>query len=477
LAISYVGALEDATAGSSPKTIAVDIGTRTNGLLVVAVCFYDNAMTISSVTYAGTAMSLASEYPTTNGVYHVALYYLANPTNGNNNLVLTWTGSNLSMYVLASWYDGVAQTSPLDQVVTGTGSTDPSLSITPTVDNELIVSHYFSEANNELTVGAGETKIDGYDWGGDVTGGSYAIQTTAGAQTVDWAGTDSTWYMVVASFKEEAAGGAISGSAAGTSSTSGALTGDGALTGTATAAGSPIATLIGAGALAGASAGLATCAGNLTGMGSFTGLGAGVGAATGELSGSGVLVGTAAGLATASGTLTPPSGDGAMIGAAAGLSSASGTLAGSGALAGSIAGVAVASTLLAGSSSLSGTAAGITTTIASLLMYGYISGLAAGVSIADGTLAGAGALIGLAGGVSIADGTMAGAGVLAGSSAGVSIAVGSLMSWVPFETPIHRTTKPQARNDVTVLDAVNRSTAPAVSSRIFIPGAVDRMDD
>ena len=202
MAITYVGALEDATAGSSPKTVAVNIGTRTNGLLVVAVCFYDNSMSTPAVTYAGVSMSLASEYPTTNGVYHVALYYLANPTNGNNNLVLTWTGSNLSMYVLASWYDGVAQTSPLDQVVTGTGAADPSLSITPTENNELIVSHYFSAANDELTVGAGETKIDGYDWGGDVTGGSYAIQTTAGAQTVDWAGVDSTWYMVVASFKE-----------------------------------------------------------------------------------------------------------------------------------------------------------------------------------------------------------------------------------------------------------------------------------
>ena len=393
MAITYVGALEDATAGASPKTVAVNIGTRTNGLLVVALCFYDNSLSTPAVTYAGTSMTLASEYPTTNGVYHVALYYLANPANGNNNLVITWTGTSLAMYVLASWYDGAAQTSPLDQVVTGTGSTDPSLNITPTADNELIVSHYYSGANDELTVGSGETKIDGYDFGADVTGGSYAIQTTAGTQTVDWAGVDDTWYMVVASFKQAAAGGAISGSTAGTSSASGALTGAGALAGTATAVGSPVATLIGDGALAGASAGLSTCSGNLEGLAEAAGTATGVGAASGVLDGEGALVGAASGVAsnlaqlngtgtlagsssgaaTASGTLTPPSGDGAMIGASACTSSASGALFGTGALAGSIDGIAGASALLEGIGSLSGSAAGEATATANLVILLYIS--------------------------------------------------------------------------------------------------------
>lgn len=373
MAISYVGALENATAGASPKTVAVNIGTRTNGLLVVAVCFYDNNMSTPAVTYAGTTMSLASEYPTTNSVYHVALYYLANPTNGDNNLVLTWTGTNLNMYVLASWYDGVAQTSPLDQVVTGTGTTDPSLNITPTEDNELIVSHYYSAANDELAVGSGETKIDGYDFGADVTGGSYAIQTTAGTQTVDWSGVDSTWYMVVASFKEAAAaGGAISGSTAGTSSASGALTGAGALTGTATASGSPVATLIGEGALAGGGAGLSTCSGNLEGLAEAAGTASGAGAASGVLSGQGALAGSSAGQATVSGTLTPPIGDGAMIGASYGTSSSSGALFGIGSLTGSVAGFAGASALLEGIGSLAGAAAGAATATADLTIFGYI---------------------------------------------------------------------------------------------------------
>jgi hypothetical protein len=462
VAISYVGALEDATAGASPKTVAVNIGTRTNGLLVVAVCFYDNAMSTPAVTYAGTAMSLASEYPATNGVYHVALYYLANPTNGNNNLVLTWTGSNLSMYVLASWYDGVAQTSPLDQVVTGTGATDPSLNITPTENNELIVSHYFSASNDELAVGSGETKIDGYDWGGDVTGGSYAIQTTAGTQTVDWSGADNTWYMVVASFKQAAAGGAISGSTAGTSSASGALTGAGALAGTATAVGSPVATLIGAGALAGESAGLSTCSGNLEGLAEAAGTAAGIGAASGVLAGEGALAGSSAGQATASGTLTPPSGDGAMIGASAGTSSASGSLAGSGALAGA--------------------GAGASTVLAILMMFGYITGATAGVSSAGGILTGYGELSGYSDGVSIADGTLGGAGVLAGNAVGFSVASGVLLGYVIVDTPRNRIFITPARSGLTALGAVERVTTPVrgtsyslgASNRVFTPAAADR---
>ena len=211
MAITPVSNQESLTASpTSPVTVAVDIGTRTNGLLVVGLGYFASNTHSISITYGGVALTKIAEQPNNTAAYSAALYYLAGPTDGANDLVITYTvdsgGALSNLYALASWYDGAAQTSVLDQQNAGTGSTDPSLAITPTEDNELIVSQYFSADNDVLTVGAGETGINNYDIGNNVYGGSYAIQTTAGAQTIDFAGVDNTWQMVVASFK--AAGGA-----------------------------------------------------------------------------------------------------------------------------------------------------------------------------------------------------------------------------------------------------------------------------
>ena len=94
----------------------------------------------------------------------------------------------------------------LDDHKTGTGSTDPSVDIVPTQDNDLIVSQYASETNVVCTVGAGETGLQDHDFGAHVAGSSYAIQTTAATQTVDFSEADDEWAMVVGSYKVAAGG-------------------------------------------------------------------------------------------------------------------------------------------------------------------------------------------------------------------------------------------------------------------------------
>ena len=214
MTITYVSYAVDSYDSASPlgsRTVSVNIGTRTNGLLVVGVGLYNTNPSwtpyVSTMTYAGTSMSQATADTISNGAtdYITELWYLTAPTNGTNNLVVTFNASQAGrFFIIASWYDGANQTqaSVLGNTNKGNGTTDPSVSLTPPEDNCLIVSHYFSEANSELTVGSGETKIAGYDFGGQVSGGSYVIQTTAGAQTVDWSGTDAYWSMCVASFKQ-----------------------------------------------------------------------------------------------------------------------------------------------------------------------------------------------------------------------------------------------------------------------------------
>jgi hypothetical protein len=216
LAITFVSSAEKAYSSATPVTSdtqTLDIGTRTNGLLVVGVGIRGAAVTsVNGITWNGVALAKAdaitNTVPANDGRSEV--WYLAAPANGSNNLVVTFSGDTTQYYIVTSWYDGAHQTqaSVLDDTATGTGSTDPSVDIVPTQDNDLIVSLYISETNTPDTVGTGETLLQDHDFGAFVAGASYAIQTTAGTQTVDWTGVDDEWSMTVASFKVPAGGAA-----------------------------------------------------------------------------------------------------------------------------------------------------------------------------------------------------------------------------------------------------------------------------
>lgn len=217
MAITFVSSAEQAsTADASPLTFTFDIGTRTNGLLVVLVAVLDNVShTQANPTWAGAAMGTAiSEIAevVTNVWLRTAIYYLANPTNGSNTFSVDYDDGGAdaasSVFICAAWVDGAHQTqaSVLDQAVGGTGATDPSVAIVPTQNNEIVFSIYMSNQGALLTAD-GETLIHDHDFGTRVAGASYIIQTTAGSQTMNWTGNDAGWKMVAASFKEAAAAG------------------------------------------------------------------------------------------------------------------------------------------------------------------------------------------------------------------------------------------------------------------------------
>jgi len=211
MAITYVSSFESNvgnTIEGDYVDVTVNIGTRTNGLLLVMVANYDsNVSYASAATYNSVSMtrdtyrSYAAQYLST------TIFSLANPSNGSNTLRVTFSGALYSAHstsIYAAWFDGALQTSPTDQVNNGEGTTDPSLVITPTQNGDVIVSVYYSQANGVLTVGSGETLIQDHSFGPRTTGCSYVIQTTAAAQTMDWAGTDDYWCMCVAAYKEVA---------------------------------------------------------------------------------------------------------------------------------------------------------------------------------------------------------------------------------------------------------------------------------
>lgn len=211
MAITFVSSGEQFTStDATPISFTVDIGTRTDGLLLVFVGTSDGVThTHANPTWNGVAMGEAETAIslTTTGVYQrVSCFYLVNPANGSNAFSLTYADGSTNTasfsYVVAAWFDGAFQTqaSILDQHTNATGATDPSLSGTPAEDNELVVAMYASEADAVLTPAQGAT-IQDADNGTRTMGVTYIIQTTAAAQTMSWTGTDNNWVGIIATFK------------------------------------------------------------------------------------------------------------------------------------------------------------------------------------------------------------------------------------------------------------------------------------
>lgn len=188
---------------------SVNVGTGSDRLLVVEFLQRDTGIrrTITSITYNGVNLSHATGSLATNGTLSSEIWYLMNPAAGSNTLSITFSGTLSQGVIYSEAYTGIHQTSALDQVNIGSGnSAAPSVSVTPTEDNELIVGCIIHERHNSLTVGSGETSLADDDNGAWVTSTSYAVQTTAAAQDVDWTATAADIYaMSVATFKEAAA--------------------------------------------------------------------------------------------------------------------------------------------------------------------------------------------------------------------------------------------------------------------------------
>lgn len=91
-------------------TVAVNVGTMTNGFLLVSIMMRSG--TTISVTYGGVSMTqlanqITSLWSATDTLYQ---FVLKNPTAGSNNVVITQNGTLVRW--CAAWYSGVNQTTP-----------------------------------------------------------------------------------------------------------------------------------------------------------------------------------------------------------------------------------------------------------------------------------------------------------------------------------------------------------------------------
>ena len=139
-------------------TYSYKVGTGANRLLVVNLIGDTSPDDISSVTYAGTPLTLVKKVqsPSNNWQY---VYYLLNPASGTNNVVITAGSVHYLISQAASWFN-VKQSAQPDAVTTNTAPA-PNTSITTSLKTvapgSLVVQGVWSYGH--LTAGPGSAQI------------------------------------------------------------------------------------------------------------------------------------------------------------------------------------------------------------------------------------------------------------------------------------------------------------------------------
>lgn len=191
-------AFDTATNGGSSVFVASDTWSHTctgsDRALVVGVTQAFSPIAVSTVTYAGVAMTLVRT-DTQGANMRTDLYVLANPASGANNVIVTMAASAYFIGTAVS-LTGVHQTTPTDthNGANGSSSGTTSISLTTVTDQAWIVDCIATD-DNSITANAGQTQRMNLASTGGVGGASSKGPVTpAGATTVGWAVTSGNVY-------------------------------------------------------------------------------------------------------------------------------------------------------------------------------------------------------------------------------------------------------------------------------------------
>lgn len=174
--------------------------TGSNRILFVAIQTNAATNVVTSITYAGVAMTLAASVHDTGNSSFLDIYYLVNPASGTNNVVIVNTMASVD--VDCASYTGAAQSSQPDNTttsLTGTGTTFTT-TLTTVANNSWAVlfsnsSHGTVQSTASATLRTNSSSNVGlYDSNGPKTpAGSLSMQAAI-------TGASSAWATVMVSF-------------------------------------------------------------------------------------------------------------------------------------------------------------------------------------------------------------------------------------------------------------------------------------
>ena len=198
-ATSYEIQPEDASSASWSHTV----GSNDARVLVVTVsgrAVSQSTRSVSAVAFSGTSGTLLKRQVASDKWAEV--WMINNPTSTTANITVALTGAERSWGCGAiSFYN--ADGSAVDATAGSSGTTDPSTSITTTLNQCYVVDVFYHFADANRTKGASQTQIYQGERYNDRMGGSYKFRATAGATTMSWSGDNNSWVSAVVSIKSK----------------------------------------------------------------------------------------------------------------------------------------------------------------------------------------------------------------------------------------------------------------------------------
>lgn len=169
------------TYGASPKTLSYTAGALSNSIIFACI---GSQGTIGTPTANGVNMTNVSTNNNATAGFNIALYYSI-PTTTVNQIVDTSTDS---LFISASSYTGVAQTSPIDVFGNYTGSAGESSpvtsSLTTTVDNDWMILCSAANSSSAPAAGTGTTQRRTIGAGNSFLGDTNGALTPPGSKSM-----------------------------------------------------------------------------------------------------------------------------------------------------------------------------------------------------------------------------------------------------------------------------------------------------
>jgi hypothetical protein len=166
-------------------------------LLVVGVAWVGGgtAYTVSGVAYNSVALTKLGGV--TNGNDRTDIWYLKAPATGNNDVVVTMSGTGITFVsIIATSYYGVDQTTPLGAMQSSTGTDSNPTQAVVSVNRDLVVDSVVVNGDSSsqgVTVGASQTDRSPQTSGTD-DGRASTERATGTSTTMSWTvSVSSTW--------------------------------------------------------------------------------------------------------------------------------------------------------------------------------------------------------------------------------------------------------------------------------------------
>ena len=212
MAFTYDTKAKITAAVTNPQAVNYTCGASAKLLVVTLIYAYGTRT--GAPTYNSVALTQADQtrYHSASPEACAEIWYMLAPPTGSSYEISVPNPNTLSLEVVISSYSTASGYCAMLHSATGSNnaSANPSVSITPTLNNALIVAVVGSGHDTFAPSARSGTSLyetDNGTWGG---GHQYFIQTTAAAKAMSWTQASDDWGCCVAAFVEVRQGDDIS---------------------------------------------------------------------------------------------------------------------------------------------------------------------------------------------------------------------------------------------------------------------------